>query len=160
MKATTVLAVRRNNKVVMIADGQISAGGCIFDPHAIKVRRLKGDVIVGFAGSTVGAITLLEKIEAKIEEYPGQLLRACVSLARDFARGREHGVDAVMLVSDKKETFYVSGNGDVHESPPHGILAIGSGGNYALSAALALLETDWDALRIAKKVAIGFLFFN
>ena len=158
LKATTILSVRRNGKVVMIGDGQVSNGSTIFSPNAIKVRRLKGDVIVGFAGTAVGAITLLERMESKIDEYPGQLLRACVSLARDFARGKERQVDAVMLISDKKETFYISGGGDVHESPSHGVISIGSGSNYAASAALALLETDWDAVRIAQKVnSIYFL---
>lgn len=156
--ATTILSIRRGNKIVMIGDGQVTHGHTILKPTAKKVRKLDNNILTGFAGSTADAITLLERLQRKLEEYPGQLRRSCVSLAQDW-RG-EHGpkLEAMMIVADKKETFLLTGNGDVLEPPNHGVIAVGSGGNYAASAAIALLETNWDAERIALKVKI-FLFF-
>lgn len=152
-RATTILSLRRNNKIIMIGDGQVSRGSCIVKPNAKKVRKLdKGRVLTGFAGSTADAITILERLEAKLEEFPGQLRRACVAVAQEWRTRGFSQLEAVMIVADKKETYLLSGSGDVLEPPEHGILAVGSGGDFAASAAIALLETDWDAERIAKKV--------
>lgn len=159
-RATTILSIRKNDKVIVIGDGQVSRGSSIVKPNAKKVRRLdKGKVITGFAGSTADAVTILERLEAKLEEFPGQLRRACVAVAQDWRTNRAYSnLDAVMIVADKNETYLLSGNGDVLEPPSHGIIAIGSGGDFAASAAIALLETDWEPERIANKVCCFIIF--
>src|SRR4051794_27111074 len=135
-RATTILMVRKGGKVVIGGDGQVSLGQTIMKSNARKVRRLgKGEVIIGFAGATADAFTLFERLEAKLEQYPGQLMRACVELAKDWRTDRYlRRLEAMMLVADKNIGLILSGNGDVLE-PPDGLMAIGSGGNYALAAA-------------------------
>src|SRR5258707_12858569 len=149
---TTILTVRKGGTVVVGGDGQVSIGQTIIKANAKKVRRLgKGDVIGGFAGATADAFTLFERLEAKLEQYPGQLTRACVELAKDWRPDRyPRRVEAMMLVADKSTSLVLTGTGDVLE-PEHGVMGIGSGGNYALAAAHALLETDLDAETIARK---------
>ncbi|GGH33752.1 ATP-dependent protease subunit HslV [Alsobacter metallidurans] len=145
--------VRKGGKVVIGGDGQVSLGQTVMKSNARKVRRLgKGDVIVGFAGATADAFALFERLEAKIEQYPGQLMRACVELTKDWRTDRIlRRLEAMMLVADKQVGLVLSGAGDVLE-PQDGVMAIGSGGNYALSAARALLEnTDLDADAIVRK---------
>ena len=152
MHATTILTVRKAGKVVIAGDGQVSLGQTIMKGNARKVRRLgKGNVIAGFAGATADAFTLLERLETKLEQYPDQLTRACVELAKDWRTDRYlRRLEAMMLVADKSVTLALTGTGDVLE-PEHGVMAIGSGGNYALAAARALLDTDADAESIARK---------
>ena len=149
---TTILSVRKGDKVVIAGDGQVSLGNTVFKSNARKVRPLAdGKVIVGFAGATADAFTLFERLEAKLEQYPGQLARACVELAKDWRTDRYlRKLEAMMLVADKSESFILTGNGDVLE-PENGIAGIGSGGNYALAAALGLSETDLDAEEVARK---------
>ncbi|WP_341760623.1 ATP-dependent protease subunit HslV [Candidatus Endowatersipora endosymbiont of Watersipora subatra] len=144
--------VRKGGKVVIAGDGQASIGQTIIKSNSRKVRSLgKGDVICGFAGSTADAFTLLERLETKLEQYSGQLMRACVELAKDWRTDRYlRRLEAMMLVSDKKVSLCLTGAGDVFE-PEGGIMAIGSGGNYALAASRALYDTDEDAENIAKK---------
>jgi ATP-dependent HslUV protease subunit HslV len=152
-RATTILMVRKDGKVVIGGDGQVSLGQTVMKSNARKVRRLgKGDVIVGFAGATADAFALFERLEAKIEQYPGQLMRACVELTKDWRTDRIlRRLEAMMLVADKQVGLVLSGAGDVLE-PQDGVMAIGSGGNYALSAARALMEnTDLDAEAIDRK---------
>ena len=152
-RATTILMVRKGGRVVIGGDGQVSLGQTIMKSNARKVRRLgKGEVIIGFAGATADAFTLFERLEAKLEQYPGQLMRACVELAKDWRTDRYlRRLEAMMLVADKNIGLILSGNGDVLE-PPDGLMAIGSGGNYALAAARALSEnTDLDAEAIVRK---------
>ncbi len=152
-RATTILMVRKGGRVVIGGDGQVSLGQTIMKSNARKVRRLgKGEVIIGFAGATADAFTLFERLEAKLEQYPGQLMRACVELAKDWRTDRYlRRLEAMMLVADKNIGLILSGNGDVLE-PPDGLMAIGSGGNYALAAARALSEnTDMDAEAIVRK---------
>ena len=152
-RATTILMVRKGGKVVIGGDGQVSLGQTIMKSNARKVRRLgKGEVIIGFAGATADAFTLFERLEAKLEQYPGQLMRACVELAKDWRTDRYlRRLEAMMLVADKNIGLILSGNGDVLE-PPDGLMAIGSGGNYALAAARALSDnTDLDAEIIVRK---------
>ncbi len=150
--ATTIVSVRKGGKIVIAGDGQVTLGQTVIKHNARKVRRLsKGDVIAGFAGATADAFTLLERLEAKLEQYPGQLMRACVELAKDWRTDRYlRRLEAMMIVADKSSTLVLTGTGDVLE-PEHGIAAIGSGGNYALAAARALDETDWDAEKIARR---------
>eukprot|EP01038_Epipyxis_sp_PR26KG_P006059 gene6059-8341_t len=137
---TTILCVRKNGHVVMAGDGQVSAGSSVVKGNAKKVRRLPGDILVGFAGSTADAITLLERLEKKLEEHPGQLMRACVELAKLWRSNKFlRRLEATLLVADANNSFEVTGNGDVLE-PEKGAIAIGSGGRYALAAALALLD--------------------
>lgn len=152
MHATTIVTVRKNGKVVIAGDGQVSLGNTVMKGNARKVRRIgKGNVIAGFAGATADAFTLLERLEAKLEQYPDQLMRACVELAKDWRTDRYlRRLEAMMLVADKTITLALTGNGDVLE-PEQGIMAIGSGGNYALAAARALSDTDKDAEEIARK---------
>jgi len=152
MHATTIVTVRKGNKVVIAGDGQVSLGQTVMKGNARKVRRLgKGNVIAGFAGATADAFTLLERLEAKLEQYPDQLTRACVELAKDWRTDRYlRRLEAMMLVADKTVTLALTGTGDVLE-PEHGVMAIGSGGNYALAAARALIDTDKDAEAIARK---------
>src|SRR5215475_14604861 len=142
---TTILTVRKGGVVAIGGDGQVSLGQTIIKASAKKVRRLaKGEVIGGFAGATADAFTLFERLEMKLEQYPGQLMRACVELAKDWRTDRYlRRLEAMMIVADKSTTLVLTGTGDVLE-PEHGVTAIGSGGNYALSAARALAETDWD----------------
>ncbi len=149
---TTIVSVRKGGKVVIAGDGQVSLGQTVMKGNARKVRRLgNGSVIAGFAGATADAFTLLERLEAKIEQYPGQLTRACVELAKDWRTDRYlRRLEAMMIVADKSVTLGLTGNGDVLE-PEEGIMAIGSGGNYALAAARALSDTDKDAEDIARK---------
>jgi len=153
MHATTIISVRKNGKVVVAGDGQVTLGqSIVMKPNAKKVRRLGDGVISGFAGSTADAITLFERLESKIEEYPGQLLRSCVELAKAWRTDKYlRRLDALMIVSDKEVSLMITGTGDVLE-PVDGILAIGSGGSYALAAARALQDIpDLDAEDIARK---------
>lgn len=153
MYGTTVVTVRKGGRVVMAGDGQVSLGQTIMKGNARKVRRLGkgGTVIAGFAGATADALTLLERLETKLEQYPDQIMRACVELAKDWRTDRYlRRLEAMMLVADKKTTLALTGLGDVLE-PEDGVMAIGSGGNFALSAAQALMDTDLDAESIARK---------
>ena len=152
MHATTIVTVRKAGKVVIAGDGQVSLGQTIMKGNARKVRRLgKGNVIAGFAGATADAFTLLERLESKLEQYPEQLTRACVELAKDWRTDRYlRRLEAMMLVADKSVTLALTGTGDVLE-PEQGVMAIGSGGNYALAAARALMDTEADAEAIARK---------
>ncbi|WP_180899356.1 ATP-dependent protease subunit HslV [Martelella soudanensis] len=153
MHATTIITVRKDGKVVMAGDGQVSLGQTVMKGNARKVRRIGkgGNVIAGFAGATADAFTLLERLERKLEQYPDQLMRACVELAKDWRTDKYlRNLEAMMLVADKDITLAVTGNGDVLE-PEHGVMAIGSGGNYALSAALALMDSDKPADDVARR---------
>jgi ATP-dependent HslUV protease subunit HslV len=152
MHATTIVTVRKAGKVVIAGDGQVSLGQTIMKGNAKKVRRLgKGNVIAGFAGATADAFTLLERLETKLEQYPDQLTRACVELAKDWRTDRYlRRLEAMMIVADKSVTLALTGTGDVLE-PEHGVMAIGSGGNFALAAARAMIDTDADAEAIARK---------
>ena len=149
---TTVLTVRKAGTVVIGGDGQVSIGQTIVKANAKKVRRLaKGDVIGGFAGATADAFTLFERLEGKLEQYPGQLMRAAVELAKDWRTDRYlRRLEAMMLVADPQVTLVLTGTGDVLE-PENGIMGIGSGGNYALAAARALIDTEMDAESIVRK---------
>ena len=152
MHATTIVTVRKAGKVVIAGDGQVSLGQTIMKGNAKKVRRLgKGNVIAGFAGATADAFTLLERLETKLEQYPDQLTRACVELAKDWRTDRYlRRLEAMMIVADKSVTLALTGTGDVLE-PENGVMAIGSGGNFALAAARAMIDTDADAETIARK---------
>ena len=150
---TTILSLRKGNEVVVAGDGQVSMGETVVKSNAIKVRRLAGgSVIVGFAGATADAFTLFERLEAKLEQHPAQLTRACVELAKDWRTDRFlRRLEAMMAVADAKVSLIVSGTGDVLE-PEDGLIGIGSGGNYALAAARALIDRDdLDAEAIARK---------
>ena len=149
---TTILTVRKGGRVVIAGDGQVSLGATIIKANARKVRSIgRGDVIGGFAGATADAFTLFQRLEGKLEQYPGQLTRACVELAKDWRTDRYlRRLEAMMLVADQEATLVLSGNGDVLEPENH-VMGIGSGGNYALAAARALLETDFTAEQIARK---------
>lgn len=151
-RGTTILSVRKNGKVVVVGDGQVSAGNTVMKASARKVRTLAGGtVLTGFAGATADAFALLERLEAKLEQYPTQLARACVELAKDWRMDKYlRQLQAMMIVADKSETFVLTGNGDVVQ-PDSGITAIGSGGNYALSAALAMDAYEEDAEVLARK---------
>ena len=149
---TTIVSVRKGGKVVIAGDGQVSIGQTVIKHNARKVRKLtKGEVIAGFAGATADAFTLLERLEAKLEQYPGQLMRASVELAKDWRTDRYlRRLEAMMIVADKSTTLVLTGTGDVLE-PENGMAGIGSGGNYALAAARALADTDFDAEKIARR---------
>jgi ATP-dependent HslUV protease subunit HslV len=149
---TTILTVRKGGKVVIGGDGQVSIGQTVIKSNAKKVRKLgKGDVIGGFAGATADAFTLFERLEAKLEQYPGQLTRAAVELAKDWRTDRYlRRLEAMMIVADKDVSLVLTGTGDVLE-PEHGVMAIGSGGNYALAAARALADSDQDAEAIVRR---------
>ncbi|MGD1955770.1 MAG: ATP-dependent protease subunit HslV [Sphingomonadales bacterium] len=149
---TTILSVRKGGTVVMAGDGQGSLGQTVIKGNARKVRSIhKGQVLAGFAGATADAFTLLERLEDKLERFPGQLMRASVELAKDWRTDRYlRRLEAMMAVADKEVSLVLTGNGDVLE-PPDGLIGIGSGGNYALSAARALVDTDMDAEAIARK---------
>ncbi|HTK84265.1 MAG TPA: ATP-dependent protease subunit HslV [Patescibacteria group bacterium] len=151
--STTILAIRKKGQVVVAGDGQVSLGPTILKSNARKVRRLgKSDqIIAGFAGSTADAFTLFERLEAKLEAHPGQLTRACVELAKDWRTDKYlRRLEAMMAVCDKDVSLILSGTGDVVE-PEDGIIGIGSGGNYALAAARALMDQNMDAEAIARK---------
>ena len=149
---TTIITVRKAGKVVIAGDGQVSVGQTVIKHNAKKVRPLgKGGVIGGFAGATADAFTLFERLEAKLEQYPGQLTRACVELAKDWRTDRYlRRLEAMMLVADKSTSLVLTGTGDVLE-PDGGVAGIGSGGNYALAAARALMDTDLPAEQVARK---------
>src|SRR5579864_9290459 len=149
---TTILAVRKGTSTVIAGDGQVSMGATIVKGNAKKVRRLAGGkVVAGFAGATADAFTLIERLEAKLEQYPDQLARACVDLAKDWRTDRYlRRLEAMLIAADKNAIFTVTGSGDVLE-PDSGVAAIGSGGNYALAAATALMDTDRSAEDIARR---------
>jgi ATP-dependent HslUV protease, peptidase subunit HslV len=151
---TTIIGVRKNGRVVVAGDGQVSLGQTVIKGTARKVRRLNPggqEVVAGFAGSTADAFALLERLEAKMEANPGQLARACVELAKDWRTDRYlQKLEAMLIVTDGVSLLVVTGAGDVLE-PEHDVAAIGSGGNYALAAARALMETDLDAEGIARR---------
>jgi ATP-dependent HslUV protease subunit HslV len=149
---TTIVGIRKNGKAVIAGDGQVSMGQTIMKPNARKVRRLgDGSVIGGFAGATADAFTLFERLEGKLERHSGQLMRAAVELAKDWRTDKYlRNLEAMMIVADKDVTLILTGNGDVLE-PVDGVAAIGSGGNFALAAARALLDYEQDAETIARK---------
>src|SRR5215813_911052 len=150
---TTILTVRKGGLVAIGGDGQVSIGQTIIKANAKKVRRLGGGAVIGgFAGATADAFTLFERLESKLEQYPDQLMRAAIELAKDWRTDRYlRRLEALMIVADKDVTLVLTGTGDVL-TPDHDVIAIGSGGNYAQSAALALAEnTDLDAEAIARK---------
>lgn len=150
---TTILSVRKDGKVAIAGDGQVSLGNTIMKSNAQKVRRLgDGSIIAGFAGATADAFTLFERLETKLDMHPGQLTRACVELAKDWRMDKYlRRLEAMMIVIDKDVSLILTGNGDVLE-PEDGIVAIGSGGNYALAAARALESVaDLDAETITRK---------
>ncbi len=167
---TTILCVRRDGHVTMAGDGQVSLGPTIVKGNARKVRRIgdaargPGGVIAGFAGATADAFTLLERLEAKLERFPNQLERACVELAKDWRTDRYlRRLEAMMAVADKDRSFTLTGNGDVLE-PEDGVIAIGSGGNYALAAARALMGVDGltaeEIARRAMKIAADICVYT
>ena len=151
---TTIIGVRKGNEVVVAGDGQVSLGQTVIKGTARKVRRLSPgghDVVCGFAGSTADAFTLLERLEAKLEAMSGQLARAAVELAKDWRTDKYlQKLEAMLIVTDGKELLVITGAGDVLE-PEHGIAAIGSGGNFALAAARALIDSELSAEEIARK---------
>ncbi|MGD9768084.1 MAG: ATP-dependent protease subunit HslV [Pseudolabrys sp.] len=150
---TTILTVRKGGLVAVGGDGQVSIGQTVMKSNARKVRTLGkgGEVIGGFAGATADAFTLFERLEAKLEQYPGQLMRAAVELAKDWRTDRYlRRLEAMMIVADAKVSLVLTGNGDVLE-PENGIAGIGSGGNYALAAARALADSDMGAEQIVRK---------
>ncbi|MBA5724301.1 ATP-dependent protease subunit HslV [Candidatus Liberibacter sp.] len=152
MYATTILAVRKGGKVVIAGDGQVSLGNTVMKGNARKVRRLgKGNILAGFAGASADAFALVERLEKKLEQYPGQLLRASVELAKDWRMDKYlRNLEAMILMADKTVTLVITGTGDVLE-PEHGVMAIGSGGSYALAAARALMNTQKTAEEIARE---------
>lgn len=150
---TTILSVRKDGKVVIAGDGQVSLGQTIIKANARKVRPLgDGDVIAGFAGATADAMTLFERLEGKLEQHRGQLVRACVEMAKDWRTDRYlRRLEAMMIVADVEHTLVLTGTGDVLE-PDDGVVAIGSGGNYALAAARAMIDRDeLDAEGVARR---------
>ena len=150
---TTIIGVKRGDKIVVAGDGQVSMGNTVMKPNARKVRRIGegGKVVAGFAGATADAFTLFERLEKKLEQYSGQLLRAAVELAKDWRTDKYlRNLEALMIVADKDSLLVLTGNGDVLE-PEGGIAAIGSGGNYALAAARAIADYEEDAEMIATK---------
>ena len=153
IRSTTVLAVRRNGEVAMAGDGQVTLGETVVKNNARKVRRLwDGKVLCGFAGATADAFTLFDRFEGKLKEYSGDLARSAVELAKDWRMDRAlRRLEAMLLTADLSKTLLISGTGDVIE-PAEDVLAIGSGGNYALSAALAFLDgSGFSAAEIAKR---------
>ena len=161
---TTILTVRKGGKVVIAGDGQVTLGQTIIKGNAKKVRSVgSGNVIGGFAGATADAFTLFERLEAKLDRFPDQLKRACVELAKDWRTDRYlRHLEAMMIVADADETLVLTGKGDVLE-PDDNVMGIGSGGNYALAAARALLDTDLDAEAIARKamaIAAGICVYT
>ena len=162
---TTIIGVKKNGRTVIAGDGQVSMGNTVMKPNARKVRRIGegGKVIAGFAGATADAFTLFERLERKLEQYRGQLMRAAVELAKDWRTDKYlRNLEALMIVADAETMLVLTGNGDVLE-PEGGITAIGSGGNYALAAARALDAYEDDAETIARKamqVAAGICVFT
>ncbi len=162
---TTILSIRKSGQVVVAGDGQVSLGETVIKSNARKVRRLgKGDVIAGFAGATADAFTLFERLEGKLETYPGQLTRACVELAKDWRTDRYlRRLEAMMAVADSGVSLVLTGTGDVLE-PEDGLIGIGSGGSYALAAARALIDIDGlDAEAVARKamtIAAGICIYT
>lgn len=153
LHATTIVCVRKDDKVVIGGDGQVSQGPTILKGNARKIRRLYQDsILAGFAGATADAFTLFEKFEAKLQKYQGQLMRSAVELAKDWRTDKIlRRLEALLIVADKENTLIITGNGDVIE-PENGVIAIGSGGHYAQSAACALLaNTSLDAMTIARE---------
>ncbi|WP_308911077.1 ATP-dependent protease subunit HslV [Pseudokordiimonas caeni] len=150
--ATTIISVRKGDTVTIAGDGQVSVGDTVMKANARKVRTLAGGkVIAGFAGATADAFTLFERLEAKLERFPGQLARAAVELAKDWRTDKYlRQLQAMMIVVDETVSLVVTGNGDVLE-PEHGVVAIGSGGNYALAAGRALYDLDLTAEEIARR---------
>lgn len=151
---TTIIGVKKDGEVVIAGDGQVSIGQTVMKGTAKKVRRLSPggfDVVAGFAGSTADAFTLLERLEVKLEATPGQLARASVELAKDWRTDKYlQKLEAMLIVTDGKDIFVITGAGDVLE-PEHDVTAIGSGGNYALAAARALMDTELNAEEVARK---------
>ncbi|MFN3425603.1 MAG: ATP-dependent protease subunit HslV [Novosphingobium meiothermophilum] len=149
---TTIIGVKKNGRTVIAGDGQVSMGNTVMKPNARKVRRIgDGKVIAGFAGATADAFTLFERLERKLEQHRGQLMRAAVELAKDWRTDKYlRNLEALMIVADAETMLILTGNGDVLE-PEGGIAAIGSGGNYALAAARALTDYEDDAERIARR---------
>jgi len=150
---TTILGVRKDGRTVIAGDGQVSMGNTVMKPNAKKVRRLgrDGSVIGGFAGATADAFTLFERLEKKLEAHHGQLLRAAVELAKDWRTDKYlRNLEAMMIVADAEVMLVITGNGDVLE-PEGGIAAIGSGGNYALAAARALVDYESDPEKLARR---------
>jgi ATP-dependent HslUV protease, peptidase subunit HslV len=166
--ATTIVMVKKGGRTVIGGDGQVSVGQTIVKANAKKVRRLaKGEVIGGFAGATADAFTLFERLEMKLEQYPGQLMRACVELAKDWRTDRYlRRLEAMMLVADAQAALVLTGTGDVLEPETSGdgsVMGIGSGGNYALAAGRALLSTELDAEAIARRaleIAAGICVYT
>ncbi|MEJ8567260.1 ATP-dependent protease subunit HslV [Elongatibacter sediminis] len=164
-RGTTICSVRRGNLVVMGGDGQVTLGNTVMKANARKVRRLyKNQVIAGFAGATADAFTLFERFEGKLEKHSGQLVRAAVEMAKDWRTDRMlRRLEALLAIADKDNSLLISGNGDVIE-PEHGLIAIGSGGPFAQSAATALLEhTEMDAeaiTRSALEIAAGICIYS
>ena len=149
---TTIVLIRKGNQTIVAGDGQVSLGNTVLKSKAKKVRKIeKRNVIAGFAGSTADALTLFERLEAKLEKHAGNLTRAAVELAKDWRTDKYlRRLEALMAVADKEKSFIISGTGDVLE-PEDGIIGIGSGGNYALAAAKVLMDSDMTAEEIAKK---------
>ena len=149
---TTIVCVRRGDKVALGGDGQVTLGNIIIKGTARKIRRLYHDrILAGFAGATADAFTLQERFEGKLEKHQGHLMRAAVELTRDWRTDRIlRRLEAMLIVADREHTLVLTGNGDVLE-PAHGVTAIGSGGNYALAAALALVDYESDAETLARK---------
>jgi len=165
LHGTTILAIRRKNEIVMAGDGQVSHGQTIIKANARKVRRLgDGNVIAGFAGATADAFTLFERLEGKLEQYPSQLTRACVELAKDWRTDRYlRRLEAMMAVADKSVSLTLSGNGDVLE-PEDGLIGIGSGGPFALAAARGLVHSSElgaeDIAKQALQIAAGICVYT
>lgn len=161
--ATTILCVKRGNQVAMAGDGQVSAGQTILKGNAVKVRKLlNGKILTGFAGATADAFTLLEKLEEKLQSFGGNLTRAAVELAKDWRTDKMlRRLEAMLIAADHEKIFLLTGNGDVIE-PEEGVVAIGSGGNYALAAARALVKNTelsakdvcLESLRIAAEICV------
>ena len=149
---TTIILVRKKNDVVVASDGQVSMGNTVIKSNANKVRKIeKRNVIAGFAGSTADALTLFERLEAKLEKHAGNLTRAAVELAKDWRTDKYlRRLEALMAIGDKEKSFIISGTGDVLE-PEGDVIGIGSGGNYALAAAKVLMDTELNAEEVAKK---------
>ena len=149
---TTIVLVRKNKEVVVAGDGQVSMGNTVIKSTATKVRKIeKRNVLAGFAGSTADALTLFERLEAKLEKHAGNLTRAAVELAKDWRTDKYlRRLEALMAIGDKEKSFIISGTGDVLE-PEDNVIGIGSGGNYALAAAKVLMETEMSAEEVARK---------
>ena len=149
---TTIVLIRKKNDVVVASDGQVSMGNTVIKSNANKVRKIeKRNVIAGFAGSTADALTLFERLEAKLEKHAGNLTRAAVELAKDWRTDKYlRRLEALMAIGDREKSFIISGTGDVLE-PEGDVIGIGSGGNYALAAAKVLMDTELNAEEVAKK---------